>query len=713
MSQDRSHNGSFFTNYSDITGVVAIESVGPFMRLFIRGAAGILKEEIPFHPFLLAMQPVDPATLPVPCECLPLHGFAAYGYLLICQNWHDCCLLQSHLSLVDKKHPTLFIPDACRQFLLTSGITFFKGLSGGAIPVVLLATETVLSAEGTIFRIALADRLHGEVLLSSAEMPEKMLFERLSMLIREQDPDILAGFELSKQIPELIRRARNTGTHLFWGRDGSALSLHEAKGGDGRGKDDTRCHVFGRSIIDLRRLVKRLHQAQPTGNYAEPLRTALHPDADSSVSGVSDALQQVHADDSLYRLLLPSLLQLAEISPFAPQTSLAIDDTALLGSLMLGAYLRQGHALPALQISAAPLRKQSSQRLLRQGLYGPVAHCELRALFPSILLAYRLAPRNDRLGIFLKLLQRLTGLKKEARLEAEAALSAEQFTAADSRREMLAGLAGACHNLLSSTRFPFFDQQTAAEAERLARVLTNDLLDWLLEQGAEPLELDRDGIYFVPPPGHDGRAEVACLMERLGGILPGEMTISCDAVYQSMFCYKPGNFALLGHDGRLYLHGSSMKAVNLEPFLRGFLHRELRLLLEGAADRVPHLYEELLQQLADRRIPVEQLARTETIPLPPEQYRRELQAGRRHHSAACELALKSGLKLHAGERISYYVTGNGRNINVHEHCRLVSQFDPSRPDINIPWYAEKLHQLYQRLSEFVQDRPGLFCIDSP
>jgi len=322
---------------------------------------------------------------------------------------------------------------------------------------VLLATETVLSAEGTIFRIAVTDRLHGEVLLSSAEMPEKMLFERLSLLIREQDPDILAGFELSKQIPELIRRARNAGTHLFWGRDGSAISLHEPQVGGGHGKDDTRCHVFGRSIIDLRPLVKRLHQAQPTGSYAEPLRTALHPDADSSVSvlGLSDALMQVDTDGRLYRLLLPSLLQLAEISPFAPQTSLAIDDTALLGSLMLGAYLRQGHALPALQTSAAPLRKQSSQRLLRQGLYAPVAHCELRALFPSILLAYRLAPRNDRLGVFLKLLQRLTGLKKEARLEAEAALSAEQFTAADSRRGMLAGLAGACHSLLSSTRFPF------------------------------------------------------------------------------------------------------------------------------------------------------------------------------------------------------------------------------------------------------------------
>ncbi len=711
MQPEPVHSGSCFTNYSDIAGVVAIESAGPFMRLFIRSGAGILHEDIPYHPFLLAMQPVDPATLPVPCDCLPLHGPGVYGYLLVCQNWHDCCLLQSHLALADKNHPTLFIPDACQQFLLTSGITFFRGLSGDALPVTLLATETVRSAEGTIFRIVLADRLHGEVVLSSAEMPENMMFERLSMLIREQDPDLLVGFELLKQLPELIRRARNAGAHLPWGRDGSAPRLYEPKtAASGQSEHDTRCHVFGRSIIDLQCLIQRLHQAQPTGNYAEPLRTVLHPDA---TSAASDALQRLRTDSEIYRLLLPSLLQLAGIAPFPPQSSIRRDGPALLGSLMLGAYLQQGHALPALQKGTAPDREHRSQRPLRQGLYGPVAHCEIRALFPSVLLAYRLAPRNDRLGVFLKLLQRLSSLKKEARVEAETAVSAEQFTAADSRRAMLADLAGACHGLLGSTRFAFADHQTAAEAERLVRVLTNDLLNWLREQGAEPLELDRDGIYFIPPSDHDGTAEVAGLMERLNGILPGEMTISCDVGYRAMLCYKPGNFALLGHDGRLYLHGSSMKAGNLEPFLRGFLHRALRLLLEGAADRVPYLYEELLQQLAARRIPVEQLARTETIPVSPEQYRRELQAGKRHHNAASELALKSGVKLHAGERISYYVTGNGKNIAVHQHCRLVSQFDPSHPDINTSWYAEKLHHLYQRLSPFISDRPGLFCIDSP
>lgn len=705
---------SYFNDYADIAGVVAIEPAGPFMRLFIRNAAGLVQEDFPFHPFLLAMQPVDPARLPVPCDCLPLHGPGEYGYLLRCQSWHDCCLLQSHLALVDKNHPTLFIPDACRQFLLTSGVTFFKELSGDTIAVTLLATETLQNAEGTIFRIALADRLHGEVMLSTADMPEKMLFERLSTLMCEQDPDLLAGFELSKQLPELIRRAKNAGARLCWGRNGSVPRLYEpeaARGGSG--DHDIRCHVFGRSIIDLSHLVRRLHQAQPTGGYAEPLRTVLHPDAAAAGPGLTDALLRVRTDAGLCRLLLPSLLHLAAIAPFPPQSSIRRDAPSLLGSLMLGTYLRQGHALPAVQRSTMSGRDQHGNRPLRQGVYGPVAHCELRALFPSILLAYRLAPRNDRLGVFLELLQRLTVLKKEARLEAEAAVSAEQFTAADSRRGMLAGLAGACNGLLWSSRFPFADHQTAVEAERLARVLTNDLVSWLREQGAEPLELDRDGIYFVPPPDHDGAAVVARLMERLSGILPGEMTISCDAGYRSMLCYKAGNFALLGHDGRLYLHGSSMKAGNLEPFLRGFLHNALRLLLEGAASRVPYLYEEQVRQLAGQRIAVGQLARTVTVPVSPEQYRRELQSGARPHNAACELALRSGVKLHAGEQISYYVAGSGRNIAVHEQCRLVSQFDPRHPDINIPWYAEKLHHLYQRLSPFIPDSAGLFCIDSP
>lgn len=705
MTPEPAQTETLLFGHSPLRGVVAMEASGQFYRLFLRNGRELTFRDVHFSPFLLASQP-DRCTALAPCVCQPLEGGGAYGYLLVYDTWQNCCLMRNYLAKADPHHPPFFIPDPAHQFLLSTGITFFRDLHPDQTPVLLLTTETVPTPEGTVFRIAVSNGRQDEILLTSDQMPEKMMFEELTRIIREQDPDLLVGYDLTHLLADLTQRARHAGARLPWGRNRAAMQLHE-----GSSHRESHYTVYGRSMLDLRRLLMQVYQGQPVTEYRDPLTAALKTGCLSREPESADPFRALTALKALYRHLAPAFFQLSAMVPFPPHTLLLREPPVLARGMLLREYLHRRQSIPlSAGHTAAHRQAEEADRHpglnQRHGPDGPVVHCEIRALIPSILLAYRLAPAGDDLGLFLSMLQQLTLLKSQARQEAEA--SPALFVAADARRALLAALARGFHGMLASQASPFADHRTAAEADRLARVLTSDLVGWLREQGADPLELDRDGIYFVPPPGHDGTEEITRLLSRLPEILPGEMTISCDARYQAMFRYKPGNYALLGHDGQLTVKGSSLRSHGLEPFLRDFLHDALRLLLQNTGNRVAALYEERARLLVSHQVPVEQLARTEKLASSPEQYRHDLRDGKRNRNAALELAQQSKTPLHAGDRISYYVTGNSKNVTVHEHCRRLADFDPQHPDINIPWYTERLYQLYRRLTPFVSDEPTLF-----
>ena len=62
-------------------------------------------------------------------------------------------------------------------------------------------------------------------------------------------------------------------------------------------------------------------------------------------------------------------------------------------------------------------------------------------------------------------------------------------------------------------------------------------------------------------------------------------------------------------------------------------------------------------------------------------------------SPANSRALKSGRDFQAGDQISYYVTGTKKSVAIHESAKLVSEWDPSRRDENVPFYLAKLDAL--------------------
>jgi len=120
------------------------------------------------------------------------------------------------------------------------------------------------------------------------------------------------------------------------------------------------------------------------------------------------------------------------------------------------------------------------------------------------------------------------------------------------------------------------------------------------------------------------------------------------------------------------------------------------------------MYKKYADKLLTRDFSINWVARTETLNETLANYQAKVRAGKRNPSAAFEIAGKSERVYRAGDQVSYYISGSGKDAIAYENCRPLSDFDPSRPDINIPYYLDKLRRLKKRFEPFLPKAPTLF-----
>src|SRR6185369_6385727 len=74
----------------------------------------------------------------------------------------------------------------------------------------------------------------------------------------------------------------------------------------------------------------------------------------------------------------------------------------------------------------------------------------------------------------------------------------------------------------------FSDPDTAAEVTRLGRVTIRSMMEQLQRAGAEPIEVDTDGIYFRPPAGCEDETQQKALVEGISEALPEGIEVEMD-----------------------------------------------------------------------------------------------------------------------------------------------------------------------------------------
>ena len=724
--------------------IVAIEPVGHFIRLFFREAGHIRFHDEPFRPFILVNDPGIVSGCRTPCAVRQLSGDDFFRCQLLFDSWHDCLTAGDFLAeKTGKKHsasdaPYLFLPDLSHQYMLSSGTTLFKSMDFSELRCLAVDIETTCAdgydfsnperLEDRIISIAIKDSHGYEVVLRGGQLSEPELLRALNDEILRCDPDVITGHNIFRfDLDYIGRRAQRHDIRLNWGRNGASphIAPHARWSLAEKTLEYPRWDVFGRHIIDTYFLTQLFdiggrnlesHGLKSVAQHfgiAAAQRTYLEgSDISAAFLNDQERLYRYNLDDaretlSLFRLLgYPWFLQ-SRIFPYSFQNCVIRGNATRINALFLREYLHLGHAIPARTSAVAPFEGGYTESSF-SGVVGPIVHCDVASLYPSLMLTYHLAPAKDSLDLFLPMLADLRRFRLTAKQRARDAADDGEKHYFDALQQVFKVLINSFYGYLGAARHNFSDPAVAAEVTRLGRVTIKNMIELLVSEGAQPIEVDTDGIYFKPPESCASVEAEQELVRRVSQKLPEGIEVDLDGRYQAMFAYKSKNYALQEYDGRTIIKGSGLRSRGVESYLREFIRDIVEHLLNGTAATVERLFDTYVARLRARGLEVAWIARSEILNESPDTYKEKLRSGTRNHAAAFEVALASDRPYRTGDHVSYYVSGSGKGATAYEQCRPVSAFNAAHPDINVPYYIEKLRHVKKRFEPFLPQEPTLF-----
>ncbi len=635
--------------------VVAAEADESRLRLYFHEGTSFRCEERPFSPFFVAAEELEGA------ERLA-------GDLPLCWKVPGA---NAPAGVVART----FREPRCAA-LSISGIRLFEGMEFGE----LRRMQFIVSADekGAVTRISCADSSgwYDELVGSEAEIITAFTEE-----IRRRDPDVLEGFDFFRNDWEILKkRAAKNKIPLDCGRGGKPVTVSRSRMVIGeRQINFPRYECPGRHLIDVF-LVLQLHDVAKREMESYELEAA----AEHFKLPAAHPAEQIGA---LSAILTPAYFYCTRFIPESYQSVTLRGNGSKIDLLFTGAYLERGHSLPLPE--GAVFFPGATSRAELTGFFAPVWHCDVRSLYPSILLAEELAPARDELRLFPVLLRQLRQKRLEAKDRARASSGTERdnFNALQNALKIVIN---SFYGYLGFAQGSFNDYALASKVTAKGREILDLLAKFLDSAGAKVIEMDTDGLYFVPPQG----ALPDELAKKIQGALPTGIEIELDAVYPAMISYKAKNYALLTAEGEVELTGAALKSRGMELWFRRVLKEIFRLRLTGQEGKLEELRERSRRELLEHAVPLKELCKNETLNDTPANYRKKLESSASpRRSAVYELLLEAGVDARSGDKISFYITGDKAKVAVVENSKLLRSNQGER-DENLPYYLQKLEELF-------------------
>ncbi len=697
------------------------------VNVYRRGPDGSTVADVePFHPFGWA----DSDVVDLGIEFEKLQGYLNYGWLITVDSWKELIALRNGLKNAGRDF--FAFTDAVQHYLTATSRTLFKDLPFEELKRMQLEVLSFEVDDDHIMSIALSDNTGWEELIvvdpTNVEESERNALRRLTALIKERDPDVIEGHDLFRfDLAYLVGRAKKLKTKLDWGRSGGFLRSRPSRLQIAEKTIDyPKFTVGGRHCVDTFLLAQFYDVGMRSLAGFERSDVAQHFDLCESeqISSLSGKeLERAYLGDSeifrrralcgiretraLSDLLSPSYFIQAQIFPYNYQEVIVRGNATRINALFLREYFRQRHSIPELPMPR-PFEGGYTD-IFFTGVARNVWHCDIASLYPSVMLQFECFPVTDQLQIFRHLLTDL----RTFRLEAKAQMRAEKVPAKQHHLQALQNtfkiLLNSFYGYLGFAQGHFADFDAAARVTQIGRDLLKKMIEWLDAHGAQVIEVDTDGIYFVPPvdatprrvgngePTRRGAASTADdLQNDLAKELPPGIDVEIDEQFDAMFSYKAKNYALLTKDGDVIIKGGALKSRGLEKFQRVFLEEMIKLIMEGKPEAIADLRNGFERKIRNREWKIDMLMKTDTLQDSLDKYRSKIAASARNRAAVYELALASGRNYKPGDQISYYIKATPKKVPAYESAKLASEFDPKNRDENIDYYLAKLDELVKK-----------------
>ncbi|WP_443965635.1 DNA polymerase domain-containing protein [Salinibacter ruber] len=670
----------------------------------------------------------------------PLNGDNFYQYLLTFETWSDYwdALRQvEHRSDSDQQAPDELyrVGSPAQQYLMQTGRSCLLGMTLDDLHRLQLDIEVY--SEGSfpnadrpddkVIIVALSDnRGWDEVLHLRDGIGEEQLLQELVYVLQERDPDVIEGHNIFEfDLAYLLDRCALHGVDFAIGRDGSVPRTYDSSMRFAeRTVDYPAVDIVGRHVIDTYFQVMSFDVfSRDLPDYS--LKTAaryfdLAPEERTYIEGteianawrtdratlLEYALDDVIETKRLAGHLSGSTFYLAQMLPMTYGSSARRGPAGKIESLFVREYLRRRHALPRSEWGSQSMGGYTD--IFITGVLGPIVYADVESLYPSIMLNYDVQPSGDTLDLFPQLLERLTDLRLETKEDMKEAEEEEVRSELDARQSSYKVLINSFYGLLGFGLSAFNDFEEADRVARTGQQILRQLIDEIRARGGTVIEVDTDGVLFVPPEDVRGEQAEIDYTVSLTEAMPEGIRVGFDGRFEKMLSYKKKNYALLTYDDELKFKGSSLISRSNEPFGRDFVRKAIRRLLDHDVAGLHELYVDTRDKIVNSDWEgVERFARTETLKDTLEQYEADVEAGQRPRAATYELAKekqnRTGKPVKKGDRITYYITGDDATVTAFKHCRRAEEWDPEDPDENTAYYLKRLDEFASKFEPFFDE----------
>jgi DNA polymerase elongation subunit (family B) len=671
-------------------GIVAVEPDSEAgIRIYRREAGRVSCEHVEARPWILLTEPPS-----VPLPDVTYTELEGDGYRLLAEFASQSSYQEARFRLRDSHTLNLTYPGGAKMALIRSGMTLFKGMTFADVVRFQFDLETTgLDPEQDQARILLIAVADSRGLVELIEGDEHDILERFVALVRERDPDVLEGHNVfGFDLPYLIERARRCGVPLALGRDGSeprrGQERNYAIAAGGNTYPFRPVYIHGRHVVDTFLVVHRfdwakqaltsygLKECARVFGFAEADRVELPRGemerlyAEETERVRTYARQDVIETQKLADLISPVEFYQAQMVPDNYGQVVVTGNGEKINALFVRAYLAAGRAVPRTQ---PPMPFEGGYTDVRaKGLLTGVVKADVESLYPSLMLSHEIAPANDTLNVFLPSLRELTRRRLEAKRHASL-LQAGSSREAAAQHHYWDGLQGSFKVLINSFYgylggpFNFNDYDAARRVTELGRELVQDVAQRMEASGSRVIEIDTDGVYFVPPVGIAGEESERAYVARIAAELRDGIRLAFDGRFAAMLSLKTKNYALLTYEGRKILKGASLRSRAEERYGRRFLTKAIDCLLERDFAGVGELYVRTIEDLTRRERVTE----------------KTFLSGQKKRAAV----VAEGVAV--GEHLEVYERTDGTLGRVTEYAN----------DENTRYYVEKLYKFARRLED--------------
>ncbi|MDP0498578.1 MAG: DNA polymerase domain-containing protein [Verrucomicrobiota bacterium JB022] len=667
----------------------------------------------PFQPFMWTVEP------PVggECEIEQLAGPGPVSYLVTAKTPEAFKELGQQRDRRDE-----LIRPFEHQWLLSRQERLFAGLKFGDLRRCQLSIKTVCEdPDGTSDPSRKEDRVlaigawfsgdpEATVLLleEDTDAAERALLKQFNELLQERDPDILEGHNIFNfELDYLNQRSRRYRLPRTWGRFGGEPRFRKSRQRVAeRWLDFLRCDIPGRAVFDSYLAVQLfditarempgyglLESAVHFGLTGEDddrpdfahgaTREALAEDRPRFLQALREDLREIRG---LADRLLPTYVAQAQNFPLLLQEASLRGTGQKVEMLLLEKYYEKRASLP--DFNEVSAYEGGYTKSFGEGVYRRVLHFDVASLYPSLLLAARLNPASDHLGVFIPLLDELRTYRLRYKQLAREAADVEMRQEYAARQASFKILINSFYGYLGFGGARFADGTLAAEVTRQGRELLQQLIEAFGQAGAEVLEADTDGIYVAANEAHWEKPEtLLAVVER---VLPEGIHLEYDGSYPAMFCYKAKNYALFDGE-QITIRGSALRSRGIEPFLKGLTDHLIAWLL-GLEEEDPETKtERLAWQIQESELPVREVAKGEHLSMSPLAYQRKIEAGGKPRRAALEVALRMNPAPRMGEKVYYYIKPKEKGQTADwQRAEAAAHYDPTELPYDPKYYLKKL-----------------------